>query len=276
MAARKKTTTTVEEEIPEEIDYKKDIEGKSMDEVALDTPDEKVEEKPAEEEKPVESETEEIEFDPAKLKAEAVAEAEQKLIDRLRGTTADETAQNKDEYQEWADSFAQSHGGAVPTWKDAYQWMEDRAVNRLEERQTKKAAEAATAAATAKSEEDARMTNVNQYVDSQLADIFATGKVPKIQDKDNPSDPGNTFKRALTEQTMLINRERLDKGLPTKTIKEVFYEDFKSPTRQPAGADAPVSAGRGATTTADSTEELNYIRDVKNNRFLNSIFKRRG
>lgn len=275
MAARKKTTTTVEEEIPEEIDYKKDIEGKSMEQVATPVVEPIEEEKAPDPETQKEEETEEVEFDPEKLKSEAIEEAEKRLIDRLKGPTPGETAQNKDEYQEWADSFAQTHGGAAPTWKDAYQWMEERAVTRLEKRQTEKAAEAATEAEKVKAEETTRMASVNQYVDTQLEDIFKSGRVPKIQDKDNPNDAGVLFKKALTEQTMLINRERLDKGLPTKTIKEVFYEDFKAPTRQPAGADAPISAGRGATTSAEA-EELDYVRDVKNNRFLNAIFKRRG
>lgn len=273
---RKKTTTIVEEEAPEEkdINYKEDIAGKSIEEVALDTPEEKVE-APVEEEKPAESETEEIEFDPEQLKKDAAMEAERSLLEKLKGGTPVETKENVDEYEQWAEQFAGEHNGQAPSWKEAFKWMEERAVTRVEERQQEKIRLETEATEKARGEEEARMVDVNKYVDVQFEDLYAANKLPRIQDKENPNDTGTLFRKALTEQTMLINKERLEKGLPTKTIKEVFFEDFKAPTRQPAGADAPVSAGRGATASAPD-EEINYVRDIKNDSFLNSIFKRRG
>ena len=276
----KKKTTIIEEETPQEentpeIEYK-DIKGKTFEEVATTSePEEKKEETPEEKPETKEEETEEIEFDPEQLKQEAIEAAEKKLLDRLTGNTGEETKENVDEYQSWAESFAQTHGGQAPTWKDAMQWMEERAVTKLEERQAAKAKEEEEKRVAAQTEEDKRMESVNTYVDDQMNDLYTSGKFPRIQNKEDQNDTGVLFRKALMEQTMLINKERIDKGLPTKTLKEVFYEDFKAPTRQPAGVNAPVSAGRGAATSGEEGE-LDYIKDVRDNRLLNSIFRRRG
>lgn len=273
-----KKTTTVEEtvdETPEEINYTEDLKDKSMEQIAAEP--EKVEEPVEEvkEEAPVESETEEIEFDPQALKEEAVVEAEKRLLDKLKGSDAKETKENVDEYQQWAEGFSQSHGGKAPEWKDAFSWMEERAITRLEDRQAKKAQEQLTQQEEASKAEATQMDTVNKYVDEQLNDLYTSGKFPRIQNAEDPNDVGTINRKALFEQTMKINKERLDKGLPSKTIKEVFYEDFKAPNQQPAGANAPISAGRGSAVQGDS-EEIDYIKDVRGARSFMDILTRRG
>lgn len=275
---KKKTTTTVEEDIIEtpeekEIDYKKDIENKTPEQIITETPEEKEEEKV---EEVVEDETEEVEFDPEKLKQEAVEEAEKKLLDRLRGETPEETKENRDEYQEWAEKFAESHGGNPPNWKDAMVWMEERAIDRFEKRQEEKAKEASEKQQQEQEAKNQEQQSVNAYVDKQLEDLYAANKLPKVKNMEDEKDTGVIVRRALIEKVMSVNAERVGKGLPTKTIKEVFYEDFKSPVRQPAGADAPISAGHGGASGQGDGEEINYVKDVRDNRLLNSIFRRRG
>src|SRR3990167_4616437 len=129
--ARTKKTVTTEEILDEpskdqEIDYARDLKDKSIEEVALDTPEEetKIEKKAKELTKESPEEVEEIEFDPEKLKAEAIEEAEKRLIDKLKGSSPDETKGNIDEYQQWAEGYAASNGGKAPEWKDAFAWME--------------------------------------------------------------------------------------------------------------------------------------------------------
>ena len=276
---KSKKTTTVEETIDEtpaipEVNYKEDIENKSMEQVAKPEPEEKVEEKPVVEETP--DDTEEIEFDPEQLKKDAAESARQSILDALSGRNGEETKENVDEYEAWALKIFQDTGKS-PTWKEAAEFIKEGVKRDF----TKDAADKAEAdektRLQAQETEKTEMERVNTYVDSQMAELYASNKFTKITDEKNPNDPGIAARRALMEQTMKINKERIDKGLPTKTIKEVFYEDYKAPNRQPLGFDAPVSAGRNSSPTqSDDGQEINYMRDIKNDTALNRLFRRRG
>lgn len=262
--ATKKTTTTVEEEVidktPEqELDYK-DIHNKSDAEIAS----QQTKETPKEEEKEVETkeeETEEVEFDPEQFKKDTVKEVGDTIVKALQGKDAAETQENVDEYQVWADKLFKETGEA-PDWKQAAEFIKEKAKSEIRAEQDKATQEAKVEQDKQAQAQQTEQTRVNTYVDKQLDDLYASNRMPKVRNAEDPNDIGITVRKALLEQAMKVNKDLVDKGLPTKTIKEVFYEDFKSPARQPAGAEAPISAGRGAASH-DNEQELDYVRDVK-------------
>lgn len=278
----KKVTTTTEEVIDEkpddkkdttveesEIDYKKDIEGKTEEQIATEKPsvEEKVEEIPPEEE------TETVEFDPEELKRQAKEEARQEMAALLSGKTGEEEKAVTDEYEEFVKAETAKNGKA-PEWKEVAKFIKERAKAEIK---ADFEAEAKTTADNLKVEEDNKklqQDGVNKYVDDQFDQLYATNQFPRMKNAEDPNDLGVVYRRALAQQTMDINKKRLDGGLPTKTLMEVYFTEFKRPDRQPAGADAPVSAGRSAATGEDA-EEINYMRDIKGSRSFVDILMRK-
>lgn len=272
MAGKKKVTTTVEEEVietpEEEIDYK-DIHNKSDAEIAAD----QVKETPKEEEV-VEEEKKEEEpaFDPEAFKKEAADEIKQGIMDALQGNKEDKE-EKVDEYEEWAKKVFKETG-EQPNWKQAAEFIKEQAKTELRAEQEKATQEAKTEQEKVTQAQKVESDRVNDYVDEQLKDLYAANKMPRVKNAEDPNDLGLTVRKALMEQTIKVNKERIDKGLPTKTLKEVFYEDFKSPNRQQAGANAPVSLGHGATSH-DNEQEIDYVRDVKGgNTVLDKLMRR--
>ena len=273
MAKKTKTTTIVEED-PQELDYKKDLENKSMLEVALDTPDEKKEEVV---ETPKEEETETVEFDPEQLKKEAVAQAKAELEPLLKGDTKEETKENVSHYEEFQKDFL-AKNNRQPTWFEVAEDMEQQAISKLEAKQEEKVKAQEEEKNTIKKTEQENQDATNKYVEDTLNDLYAGDKLPKIQDKENKDDYGLKAQRALLTKVVEVNTQRIKDGVPPKTIKEIFYEDFEVPKKEVAGADAPVNMGRGGYTP-DESEEIDYMKDIAGSRnsirnILNRVTKR--
>ena len=274
--AKKKVTTTVEEEIPEEtpIDYKKDIENKSFDQIATDEPKEEVKEEVV---VPVEEETETVEFDPEALKREAADLAKSEMEPLLKGETKEETAENKDKYQEYQEKFFKDNN-RQPTWFEVSSFLEDQAVERVRAEQAAEVKAREEEVTKAKTVEEQNNAATNKYVEDTLNDLYASDKLPKIQDKADKDDYGMRVQKQLLTKVIEVNTQRIKDGAPPKTIKEILYEDFEIPAKEVAGADAPVNMGRGGYTPEDG-EELNYTRDIAGARnsirnIINSAFKR--
>ena len=103
----------------------------------------------------------------------------------------------------------------------------------------------------------------NNYVDEQLDELHVSGKI-------NKNDPKQ--RTALFQKMMEVNDERVKTGKPPiYSVKEIFYEHYTPPTAQVAGADAPVSAGRGNAQVSND-EEYSY-KDIRGKSFLD-MFKR--
>lgn len=277
--AKKKTVTTVEEvdetpQEPQEIDYKKDIEGKTLEQVATETPGEKVEETPVE--TPAEEETEEVEFDPEAFKKEvtdsATTAAEKKLLEKLQGKTEEETKDNVDAYQAFADKFTEENG-RTPTWVEVSKFIKEESIKEIKAEQAEEARKQVEESEAQQKAQETDQENVNKYVDGQFNELYQRG-FPKIQDPKNENDPGLQARKALAQQTMEINAKRLQEGLPTKTLVEVFYTEYKAPDRQLPGYDAPVSPGR-SSAPGDSGEEINYARDIKGRNFFDIVMGRK-
>lgn len=122
--------------------------------------------------------------------------------------------------------------------------------------------------------------NWNVYWDTQLDDLTVKGKIPamsaEIKGKlargetlsdGDASDPG--IKARVDLFTLAQKNQNLN-------LKEVYYEYYvdsdKAKVKQPAGADAPVSAGKGKTDK--DTEGFSY-EDVHNARSLRDLMPNR-
>lgn len=261
--AKKKVTTTVEEteEAPQELDYNKDIKDKSFEQV-LETPKEEVKE-PKEEPKetPKEEETETVEFDPEQLKKEAVAQAKEELGDLLKGKTDEETKENVDEFQEYQKEFF-AKNNRQPTWFEVAQFTKEQVKKDFEAEQEAKAKTQEEETTKQKEIETKNQEDTNKYVADTLKELYEGDKLPKIQNKDDKDDYGIKVQNALLKTVVDVNTQRIKNNLTPKTIKEIFYEDFKVPSKDVPGADAPVNMGRGGYTP-DDNEEIDYKRDIQ-------------
>lgn len=240
-----------------------------------------VEEKPTAQETPVELPREEVkedvvEFDPEALKREAAAEARQEIFKAL-ATDPNEIAKEKlDDYQRYQQDFFAKEN-RQPTWFEVAQFMEGKALEKLEAKQEAKAKEQQEQTAKLTADQQKQIQDTNKYVEQTVNELYTANKLPKIVDEKDPDDYGKRVKTELYSTIIKVNQERIAKGQPAKTIKEVFYEDFKMPEKEVAGAKAPVNMGRGGYTP-DESEQIDYVRDIRGNSIrglLNKAFRAR-
>lgn len=229
---------------------------------------EKVEE-PA---KPVEKE---IEIDPEAMKKDIADKVSKETIEKItKALTGEEktTEAQKDKYQEWAEKFY-AEKGRNPTWFELIPFIKDelKADMKNEEEMTRKQREEYRARVEA--DNNKRTEAFNKYVDQQLEDLYKNNKLPRIVNKDDDRDPGVVARKALFQTMLEVNQERVKNNLdPIYSVKEIYYEYYKAPNRQPAGADAPISIGRG-NAQVDSGEDYSYA-DIRKKSFLDIFTKR--
>lgn len=283
MAKTKKTTTIEESEeeagISQEIDYKKDIEGKSLKEIANHSKggeSETFKDPEKDPEKAVIEEVKEPEVDleenNRKIAEEASKKTRDEIADLIKGDTKEETKTNKDEYREWADEHVKKTG-KQPDYTDAFEFLEDRAFKRLEEKQQ----------ATVKANEEARTKQVEQektwtnelsaLIDESFDELYSANKITKIKNPDDPNDPGVQEKVALVKTMYDVNVKRAAEGKrPIYDMARIHSIYYKPVNRQPAGANAMITNARSGSGPADDGE-VNYIRDIKGKSWR-SFFRR--
>ena len=100
-------------------------------------------------------------------------------------------------------------------------------------------------------------------MDLDLNDLYSGNKLPKIADANNPNDEGILARNALFQAGIQVNQERATKGLPPiRSIKLIYYEHYKAPGQQPAGANAPVMGNAAPPANPNpSDDEYNWARD---------------
>ena len=130
----------------------------------------------------------------------------------------------------------------------------------MEKRQTEaKAIQEAEATERGKAQEAAqteRATSFNKYWDTQLNELFESGKIPPITDVKNENDSGVQARKDLFTKMVEVNEQRVKVGKePIYSLKEIFYEHYSN---EEPGMEAPVSAGRG-TVPAESGEDYEYV-----------------
>lgn len=272
--AKKKVTTTVEETEEAPIDpiqkmaderASKFLGETVVNNEVVEEPKEEVKEEIKEEvvETPPAEETETVEFDPEQLKREAAAEARKEILAALAGNTEEKTQENVDEYAKFQQSIWDKEK-RQPTWTEAAGFIKEQAKAELKAEQ--EAARKEQEDLTKKQQEEVTKYNesVNKYVEEAFNELYTANKLPRIQDKDNPDDYGARVKKEFYNTIVKVNAKRVADGVTPKTVKEIFYEDFKMPAKQVAGYDAPVNMGRGGYTPDTDNEQLDYRKDIQN------------
>lgn len=235
----------------------------------------KKEETPKEEIKETPKEETPIEFDPDKF-AEQTAEKVKKVlkedaVEREKELTAEEKKAKEDE--ELIPIYVRE--GRNP--KD-YAEINDEA-QRIAEIKFNRTLDAREAAARAKEEETAKAREAelakskqfeedfNKMIDEELNEMYTNNKLPKIVDEKDPDDPGIKARFELFKTMKEVNEKRVTAGQqPITSISRIYNNYYKLPTSQPAGADAPVSAGRGVVT--EEKEEVMPYAKLHNSSFL--------
>lgn len=279
MAKKKITTTTeeIEEEtgIAQDIDYKKDIEDKTLKEIASETKgNESVTVKEDEEVKEPVKEIEEVkeekpEVDVEKIAADAAKKTREEIADLLKGEEKKET---KDAYQEWAEKYSEDNG-KPPTWVEVAKFVKDTAkaeiiaeqqaqVKEAQEVQTKKEAEAKTS-------ED----QLNSLIDEELNELYSSNKLIRIKNAEDPTDPGVMEKKALFQTMYEVNVKRAQEGkTPIYSVARIHSNYYKPVNKQPAGADAMITNNRAGGAPADDGD-YEYTKDIRGKGWK-SFFKR--
>ncbi len=179
-----------------------------------------------------EAKDEAVEFDPEKFKQELTETIVEKLTLKLAGKTIDEVKDDSDTVPPWEKE------NRNPTYKELADYLRDNVKKDLkseDEAKTKAEAEEAK-----KLEEANKQYNdhMNTYWDNQLQELETANKIDKSE------------REELQRQWLdyMVNAKKANKSY-TVSLKEFFYEGYKKKDDQPAGADAPVGAGKQSVSS---------------------------
>lgn len=290
--ARKKVVTTTEEVVDEtptttpEYDAIHDTDIKDL---ARETPPEEAQVEPKPEE-PTKEETEEVDLDAyAKKIAEETAQSTRnEIADLLKGAPKDEKQVVEDKLTEFAASFEKDKGRA-PNWIELAKFIkeENKAETKAEIMAEQKKAwdDYNSNLEKSKQEEETKLSQQRLEYTNELMDLYQSNKLTKIQNQDDPNDPGvqavnrlfqtmadvntkreetyqNKAKEVFAAENRVPTREELNLA-PITSITRIFTNYYTSPTAQPPGADVPIfNTNANASPTSD--EENYSYREVKN------------
>lgn len=215
-----------------------------------------IKEEPKEEKVEAKEEYEPVDMNKLKeeVRTEATEEVTNKIIKSLKGEEA--TQEEQDAYQKFATETYEKEG-RNPTYNEAFKFMSQQVKEEIRAEDEAKAKEAEEQVKAKQEAEGQNKEQFNKYIDDQLADLKATGKLPEAADPKDENDPGVVAQKALFQKMMDVNTERVKDGKPPiYSLKEIYYEHYSQPTG-PAGADAPVSAGRGGPPS-NNKDEMPY------------------
>jgi hypothetical protein len=216
----------------------------------------------------------EVEIDPEKMKAEIAETVKKETVDKItKALTGKEetTKEERDKYEVIAENFAKEKG-RNPTWFELVKFIKDDIRQELKNETEQEKQSREELIKKNKQVEQERSKAFNTYIDEQLNELLKSGKLPKVVNKDDPNDIGVKSRKALFQTMMEVNTDRVKTGkAPIYSVKEIFYEHYKAPNTQPAGADAPISVGRG-NAAVDSGEDYSYG-DVHKKSFLDFFRK---
>lgn len=236
-------------------------------------------EKEVETEEPAKTEPakeEKKEIDPELMKKEIAEKVSRETVEKIAQalTGQDKTTQaQKDKYEEVAEQFFAKHG-RNPSWFELVPFIkEDLKADMKKEAEIEKK----TAEEQKKQVESANLARegaFNKYIDEQLNDLLVQGKLPKPVDPKNEKDPGVVARKALFQTMMEVNQKRVSENKPPiYSLKEIYYEHYKAPNAQPAGWDAPVSAGR-TNMTPEPVDDFSYADIHKPKSFVDLLMRR--
>lgn len=270
-----------------------EIHNKKMEDL-IEVPDEAVEKAVAEvenEEKPEEKVEETVEKTKVEEKAEEIKEdveeidieeMEKRVSEKVQKETVEKitkalTGEKAEEeqvsaYKKFANETWKKEG-RNPTYEEALEFVSEQAVEALEKRQAEKIQKEEETKKTQEKAQAEREANLNKYIDSELEDLIGKGKIPAITNKDDENDPGVRARRAIFQAMLDVNKERTAEGKdPIYSPKIIYYEHYKAPTQQPAGADAPVFGGKSGSVASEDNK-FNY-NDIHKKSFMDIMLGR--
>lgn len=248
---KKKVITTTEEVVDEAPKEYTDLHDKPMRQVVEETI-EPEEEKPVQKVEPPKEEGETIEFDPAEFKKEVTAQAQKEIIERITGTK-----EKKSEDDELTSPWKKENRNPkdydeIAEWAVQKKAVLDQRAQVAAVEKNKKDME------TYQAQQGEQTKRINDYIDRELEELYEEKKIPRIKDKDDVNDPGIVARKALFQSMLDVNDQLRKDNKPAEySIYKIFTKFYKSPSRQPAGADAPVSLGRSRASEGD-TEQVKY------------------
>lgn len=204
----------------------------------------------------------ETDFDPEEFKKQTIRETSEEIVKKISaglGLTQEEQDQSQSEglVAPW-----EKEGRNPKSYKEVAEFSAELA--EWKRQQAEKAQEEQK-----KQEEETQKKTTdqwNKYWDEQLDDLLSSGKLPKVEDENDKSDPGKLARNALWQKMWDVNQQRKSEGKqPVTSLKEIYYEHYEDPNAQPAGYDAPISLGRKAVSGGDS-KDYSY-EDIHNQPF---------
>jgi len=200
-------------------------------------------------------EAQEKEFDIEEFKRSTVAETQKAILEKLMeglGMTKTEKEAAKDELiPPW-----EKRGEDRPrSWKEhaeyaaeLAQWKrkrEEEEIARIQEENEKEAKEQAK--------------KWNDYWDSELSEMEASGDFPKVNDPNNPNDPGKQARVRLFAKMREVGLQRQKEGKAPITSAELIFRKYRDEIlAEPAGANAPISMGKQGVSSEDEDPGYSY------------------
>lgn len=185
------------------------------------------------------------EVDLTKIKEEVREEVVDKFISALRPSEGD--------------------GEEMPPWKkegrnpNTYEEIANYVDNLAQKREEVRVKDVKTQQKEQVKQQDKYNEDMNKFWDGQLDDLRERGKLPKIGDAKDEKDVGLVAQKEMFAQMVEHNKKiAVDGEAAITNIKEFYYEHYKDPAGQPAGADAPVAGGRTQAGSSDKEGEYSY------------------
>jgi len=184
----------------------------------------------------------------SEIKDELKKETDKEISDKLTAAGIKPTEEAKDKYETYAEKFAKEKG-RNPSWFEFVPFLKDEVKAELKREQEEATKQTEEEKKKIVQTNEQRQKAFNTYLDEQLDDLQKAGKL----DLKDPKVKTHFFKTMME-----VNQKRVAEGkTPIYSAKEIFYEHYTPSNEQPAGEDAPISAGRGSTQV-ENKDEYSY------------------
>jgi len=250
-------------DVDKDIDYKKDIQDKSLEETVADELKEADKETPEETPKETPKESEKEEKSDKEDKTPAVEVDEKEIADKLKAEFM-EDIRKKLGFDKKDEEKAKEEG-LTPPWikekrnpkdyNEVAEWGATIAENKIKQQQEAQQQKQQQAVESQK----ARKQQLNEYWDEQLKELRELNKIPSVQDNTNPRDAGVSAEADLFTQLTDFNKKRIAEGKDQLlNLKEFAAYHYKPKREQPAGADAPVGGAGYVPPPTGGDEDFKY------------------
>lgn len=262
----------IQEEIQEANDKKvEDFLGEPVkDGKVVEEKEPEVEEEPEEPKEEPKEPKEEVDL--SKLKEEIKGEVKQETTDKILEALTGEKEKKDEKENELISPWAKE-GRNPKDYEEVSDWGAEKV--KILQRREAEAERVKTEKETKlqKELEADRQKLFDKHIDEQLNDLIENKRLPKPINKDDPKDEGVVARKALFQTMLDVNKKRAENNkAPIYSLKEIFYEHYKAPKKEVAGADAPVFSGSGKFTPQGAEEEINY-KDIHGARSMTDLLK---